>query len=68
MRLIAFSLAACATTSMCLVALFLYALHVPTRAGPFIEGPSSLASQADPANQRESWPERWAATSLRTVK
>jgi hypothetical protein len=68
MRLIAISLATCAATSMCLMALFVYALHVPSRAAPFDEKPSSLASPAKSANQRASWPERWAATNLRTVK
>ena len=68
MRLIAFSLATCAMTSMCLLALFVYALHSPTRPAPLIEGPSALASPIDPSDSRASWPERWAATNLRTIK
>ena len=68
MRLIAFSLATCAMTSMCLLALLVYALHVPTRTAPLIEGPSALASPIDPSDSRASWPERWAATNLRTIK
>lgn len=67
MRLIAFSLVSCAATS-CLMALFVYALHVPTRAALFIERPTASVLPANPADQRPSWPERWAATNLRTIQ
>lgn len=63
MRLFAFSLAAFALSSTALLGLFLYALHVPTKVAPLIEQPSALASSPQPNN----WPERWAATNLRSV-
>jgi hypothetical protein len=68
MRLFAFSLATCAATSICLMALFVYALHIPTRTAHLLEGPPSLTVPSDAANPRASWPERWAATNLRTIK
>jgi hypothetical protein len=68
MRLIGLSLATCAVASMCLIALFVHALHVPTRADPFIEKPSSRASLAESIDKRPSWPERWAVTHLRAIE
>ena len=63
MRLIAFSFVAFAVSSTALMALFLYALNVPTKVAPLIEQPSLMASSPQPAN----WPERWAATNMRRV-
>ena len=68
MRLIAFSLVTCATTSACLMALFVYALHVPTRAALFLERPTSSVLSSKPSNGPSDWPERWAATNLRTIE
>ncbi len=67
MRLIAFSLATCAMTAICLMALLVYALHVPTRAVRYVDEPSPAASPAD-ASSRANWTERWAATNLRTIE
>lgn len=68
MRLIAFSLVTCATTSACLMALFVYALHVPTRAALFLERPTALVLPANPSNGPSDWPQRWAATNLRNME
>jgi len=68
MRLIAFSLVTCATTSACLMALFVYALHVPTRAALFLERPTSSVLSSKPSNGPSDWPERRAATNLRTIE
>ena len=68
MRLIAFSLVTCATTSACLMALFIYALHVPTRAALYLERPTASALSANPTNVPGDWPERWAATNHRTIE
>lgn len=68
MRLIAFSLATCAITSFALMALFIYALHVPTRTSALVEGPSALKAPIEVSERRTDWPDRWAATHLRTIK
>lgn len=67
MRLIALSLATCALTSFGLMALFIYALHVPTRTAALVEGPSALRAPIEVSERRTDWPDRWAATNLRTV-
>ena len=68
MRLFALSLATCAFSAMCLMAMFVYALNVPTRTVGYIERPSALSSTANPAFHQSSWPERWAAANLQTGK
>lgn len=67
MRLIALSLATCAITSFALMALFIYALHVPTRTAALVEGPSAVKAPIE-VPERTDWPDRWAATHLRTIK
>ena len=68
MRLFAISLVACAISATCLMAMFVYALRVPTRTAAYIERPSALSSTANPSFHRVSWPERWAAINLQTLK
>lgn len=63
MRLIAFSFAAFALSAASLLGLFLYALHVPTRTAQLIEPPSVMTS----APARDDWPQRWAATNMRST-
>jgi hypothetical protein len=68
MRVIAFSLVTCAITSACLMAVLVYALHLPTRAALLLQNPPAAALPADPSDGPSNWPEQWAATHLRTIE
>jgi hypothetical protein len=63
MRLIAISFVAFALSATTLIGMFLYALHVPTKAAPLIERPSAMAN----APKKDDWPQRWAATNMRAA-
>lgn len=66
MRLVAFSFGAFAASAIGLMAMFAYALNVPTRAAMI--APPAIETSVKPQQPiAPAGPEKWASTNLRSV-